>query len=75
MFVEHGVQTLLKSDFSPKFGSALFTEFADNWKFNHAMTSPHYSYANEFTESMVKVVKGLQSHLVMSLALVKIKCW
>ena len=42
-----------------QYSSSHFTEFADDWKFTHTMSSKHHLEGNGFAESMVKVVKEL----------------
>ena len=54
-----GVPETLISDNGPQYSSALFAEFADEWKFTHVTSSPHHPEGNGFAESMVKVVKQM----------------
>ena len=57
VFSEHGVPETLVSDNGPQYSSALFAEFANEWKFTHLTSSPHHPESNGFAESMVKIVK------------------
>ena len=57
VFSEHGVLKTLISYNGPQYSSALFAEFANEWKFTHLTSSPHHPESNGFAESMVKIVK------------------
>ena len=57
IFAEHGVPDVLRSDNGPQYPSAAFTEFVDEWRFQHTISSPHCSASNGFAESMVKIIK------------------
>ena len=59
VFSEHEVPETLISDNGPQYSSALFAEFADEWKFTHVTSLPHHPEGNGFAESMVKVVKQM----------------
>ena len=47
----------MRSDNGPQYASAAFTEFAEEWGFQHTTSSPHYPASNGSTESMVKIIK------------------
>ena len=57
MFAEQGVPDILRSDNGPQYASAAFTEFTEEWGFQHTMPSAHYQASNGFAESMVKIIK------------------
>ena len=57
LFTEHGVLDVLRSNNGPQYVSAVFTEFAAEWVFQHKASSPHHPALNGFAESMVKIVK------------------
>ena len=59
LFTEHGIPELLCSDNGPKFASALFTEFATNWNFDHCTSAPTNPHSNGQAEAAVKIVNGL----------------
>ena len=62
VFSEHGIPETLISDNGPQYSSALFAEFADEWKFTHVTSSPHHPEGDGFAKSMVKVVKQMLQH-------------
>ena len=41
MFAEHGVPDILRSDNGPQYANTTFTEFAEEWGFQHTTSSPH----------------------------------
>ena len=47
------------SDGGPQFSSAEFQRFAEEWGFDHNMSSPYYPQSNGLAENGVKVVKRL----------------
>ena len=47
------------SDGGPQFSSAEFQIFAEEWGFDHAISSPYYPQSNGLAENGVKVVKRL----------------
>ena len=57
IFADHGVPDILRSDNGPQYASAAFTEFVEEWGFQHNMCSPHYPESNRFAGSMMKVIK------------------
>ena len=42
IFAEHGVPDILRSDNGPQYASAAFTEFVEEWEFQHTTSSPHF---------------------------------
>ena len=70
IFSEHRIPETLVSDNGPQYSSALFTEFANEWKFTHVTLSPHHPEGNGFARSMVKILQhakysGCDSHLTL----------
>ena len=57
IFSEHGVPDVLRSDSGLQYASAAFTEFIEEWGFQHTTSSPYYPASNRFAESMVKIIK------------------
>ena len=51
------VPDILRSDNGPQYASAAFTDFVEEWRFQHTTSSPHYPASNGFAESMVKIIK------------------
>ena len=54
LFPEHGVPDILRSDNGPQYLSVAFTEFTEEWRFQHTTSSPNYPASHGFVESMVK---------------------
>ena len=59
VFVRHGVPKVLISDNGLQYGSAEFAEFARNYGFTHATSSPKYARANRAAERSVQTLKGI----------------
>ena len=57
IFAEHGVSDILRSENGSQYTRAAFTEFAEEWGFQHTASSPHYLASNGFAESMVMIIK------------------
>ena len=57
IFAEHGVPDMLRNDNGPQYASAAFTEFIEEWGFQHTTSSPNYPTSNGFAESVVKIIK------------------
>ena len=57
IFAEHGVPDILRSDNGSQYASAAFTEFIEEWGFQHTTSSLHYPASNGFVETMVKIIK------------------
>ena len=57
IFAEYGVPDILKSDNGSQYASTAFTDFSEEWPFQHPTSSPHYPASNGFAESMVKIIK------------------
>ena len=47
------------SDGGPQFSIVEFQRFAEEWGFDHKMSSPYYSQSNGLAENGVKVIKRL----------------
>ena len=58
-FARYGCPDRLISDNVPQFVSSEFHKFANNWDFEHRMSSPGNSKANGKVESAVKKAKNL----------------
>ena len=69
IFATHGVPDILRSDNGPQYVSDAFTEFAEEWGFQHITSSPHYPASNGFAELMVKITKAKYSGKDPKLAL------
>ena len=59
IFARWGIPATVMSDNGPQFSSVEFRQFAQQWEFNHATSSPHYPRSNGLVENSVKVVKRL----------------
>ncbi|KAI4897681.1 hypothetical protein NFI96_029695 [Prochilodus magdalenae] len=58
-FCRHGTPHTVFSDNGPPFNSMEFQQFADEWDFEHATSSPYHSQSNGKVESAVKIAKTL----------------
>lgn len=58
-FSTHGIPEILESDGGPQFTAKKFSEFANSWKFEHRISSPHYPKSNGFAERNVQTAKNL----------------
>ena len=58
-FSRYGIPDVLVSDNAGKFGSNEFNNFATEWEFKHATSSPYHSQSNGKSESAVKIAKKL----------------
>ena len=58
-FSRYGIPDVLVSDNAGTFGSDEFNDFATEWEFEHATSSPYHSQSNGRSESPVKIAKKL----------------
>ncbi|XP_062616020.1 uncharacterized protein K02A2.6-like [Saccostrea cucullata] len=58
-FSRHGIPNTVISDNGPQFTNDAFRNFADEWDFEHATSSPYHSQSNGKAESAVKIAKGI----------------
>lgn len=58
-FCRHGTPHTVFSDNGPPFNSMDFQQFAEEWDFEHATSSPYHSQSNGKVESAVKIAKLL----------------
>ena len=59
VFSDSGVPLTLITDNAACFTSEEFTEFAENWNFEHVTSSPRYPKGNAHTEKAVGMVKQI----------------
>jgi len=59
LFNEEGAPTRLYSDNGPCYNSSEFSDFAEEYGFDHITSSPHYPKSNGFAERCVQTVKNL----------------
>ena len=52
------------SDNGPQYNSAMFTEFAKEWHFQHITSSPRYPQSDGFIERQVQTVKNTMKKVV-----------
>ena len=57
IFTRHGIPEILISDNGPQFAAEIFTQFAQNFDFQHQTSSPNFSQGNGEIERAVKTVK------------------
>ena len=57
VFSEYGVPQTVMTDNGPPFSSKEFAVFANQYRFDHTTSSPHYPQSNGFIERMVQMVK------------------
>ena len=58
-FGQHGIPVRIRTDGGKQFTAKLFQDFAQAWKFNHVVSSPHYPQSNGHAEAAVKSMKRL----------------
>ena len=58
-FARYGIPEQLVTDNGPQFASRDFLKLANEWDFEHLMSSPHHSQSNGNAESAVKEAKKL----------------
>ena len=61
LFSEHVIPETLRSDNGPQFTSHLFTEFTNEWNFDHSTSSPRNPRSNGQAEAAVKIIKPMLS--------------
>ena len=59
IFAQHGISEDVRSDNSPQYASAEFTQFAKDWGFKHTTGSSCFPQANNEVERAVKTTKSL----------------
>lgn len=59
LFSVHGIPKRVFTDNGPQYASRQWSEFAENWEFEHVTSSPRYPQSNGFAERMVGVVKQI----------------
>ena len=57
IFSQHGIAETVISDNGPQFAAKEFQQFAEEWNFHHATSSPHYPQANGEAERAVRSAK------------------
>jgi hypothetical protein len=57
-FALFGIQSKLCRDNGPQFSSRYFTQFSNDWQFEHCISSPYYPRSNELAERFVKEAKN-----------------
>ena len=58
-FSRNGIPDVCISDNGPQFSSELFSEFAEEWGFEHSTSSPLHAMSNGMAERTVQTVKRL----------------
>ena len=58
-FARHGQPDRVITDCGSQFDCETFRKFAEEWDFEHVMSSPRYPKSNGKAESAVKIVKNL----------------
>ena len=59
LFSRYGIPSTVMSDRGPQFSIAEFQRYAEEWGFDHNMSSPYYPQSNGLAENGVKIVKRL----------------
>ena len=59
VFAHHGITETVVSDNGPQYSSEIFSQFANEYRFRHITSSPHYPQANGEAERAVKTIKSL----------------
>lgn len=59
VFASHGIPDIVISDNFPQYASAEFRVFAENWEFQHLMSSPNYPQSNGQAKRTVQAIKNL----------------
>jgi hypothetical protein len=58
-FARHGIPSCVVSDGGPQFTAQTFKQFAEDWNFEHRVTSPEHAKSNGAAEAAVKVAKRI----------------
>ena len=59
IYARHGIPEILVSDNGPQFSAEIFTQFAQNFDFQHQTSSPNFPQGNGEIERAVKTVKSM----------------
>ena len=59
IFSRHGIADTVVTDNGPQFAAEEFADFAQSWRFEHVVSSPHYPQANGEVEHAVQTIKNL----------------
>lgn len=59
-FARYGIPDKVYTGNGPQFDCAKYTEFAQEWQFEHSTSSPYHAQSNGLIEAAVKTAKSLQ---------------
>ena len=59
VFARHGIPEVVVSDGGPQFSAELYEQFAQEYGFEHIMSSPYYPQCNGEAERAVRTIKSL----------------
>lgn len=59
IFARHGIPLKFYTDGALYYNSSNFKKFANDWCFQHVMSSPHFPQSNGLAESAVKTIKKI----------------
>ena len=59
IYTRHGIPEILVSDNGPQFSAEIFTQFTQNFDFQHQTNSPNFPQGNGEIERAVKTVKSM----------------
>ena len=57
IFSEHGVPEKVVSDNGPHYDCVNYKKFAQEWRFEHVTSSPHFQQSNGFVERSIQTAK------------------
>ena len=57
IFSEHGIPSRVVSDNGPQYSTEAFKEFAQQWQFDHIISSPKFPKSNRFIERQIQTIK------------------